>query len=182
LAGADDLQHRVTHPQPGILQRQQVDARDDEVAAQAQRIDPLDAREPRDHVEMLGLDERDLPRGQLGFAALTETIVGQPDAGKRQGARDPASRLARRTPHDDGLDPTYDLGRPVQIADRSHAAIADAQAGENRATVVADRIGAQPLRSSKQQPAVFGWRTGWSPCQSTSTFTSGSPSGPPRSW
>ena len=77
------------------MRRQEVAARDHELATRTDRIDPIDARQPRHHVQMLGLDERELRCGEFRLAALAEAIVRESDASESHGACHLTRCLAR---------------------------------------------------------------------------------------
>ena len=120
MARTDDLQQCLADVHPRVLQRDEVDARDDEVAPQRDRIDRRHAGQRRDHRQVLVLDQRDLARRQLGLAALAEPIVRQADAGQRLRGVDAARRPARVAAHDDRFDTARHVRRLEQVADRLH--------------------------------------------------------------
>lgn len=80
LTRPDDLQHGTTHLQPGILQRQEIDARDHEVPTQAHRVHQFDARQARDDVQMLDLS---LDPGRLVEVANRFSCEGRHPPGSR---------------------------------------------------------------------------------------------------
>jgi len=121
LAGPDDLHQGLADAQPRVLQRQQVDARDDEVAPQAGGVNRAAAREAGDDGEVLLLDQRHLARRQLGLAAPAQAVIRQADAGQRGRRLHVPGGVARRAAHDDGFDAALDVGRRrVEVADRLH--------------------------------------------------------------
>jgi hypothetical protein len=85
LARADDLQQRITDLELGVPQRKQVDAGDHEVATQSDWIDMLYACQTCNDIQVLRLDERHLPRGQLRLTALTQPVISQSDPGESHG-------------------------------------------------------------------------------------------------
>lgn len=118
-AGTDDLEQRIADADAGASERQQIDARDDDVPPQGHRIDERHARQRGDDRQVLGLDQGHLPRRQLGLPAASQSIVGQTDAGKCLGGVDRTGRLARITAHDQLRHlPKHRSGRPRQVENR----------------------------------------------------------------
>ena len=120
LARANQFQQRTTDKQSGILQSQKIDARDHQISSETNRVDTRDAGQHSDDSKMLGLDECHLTCRQFRLAALAKSIVDQSDACEGHGACDGTSNVARRSPHDDGLKPSLDLGWLVQVTDGLH--------------------------------------------------------------
>jgi hypothetical protein len=88
-AGADE-DHLVADRERQLGEREQVDALDDEVAAQLLGRDRALRGEARDHRQVLGLNERDLPIAAAG------AIAGEPALGDRDGLTDDLHRRAAR--------------------------------------------------------------------------------------
>ena len=70
LAGSDDLSRALPTRTRGVLEGDEVDAGDDEVAAQRYHVHGRHARKQRDDGQVLVLDEGDLAGGELGLARL----------------------------------------------------------------------------------------------------------------
>jgi hypothetical protein len=116
VARTHHFEQRTANLQLGILQSEQIDARDHEVASQGDRIHAIDTGQPGNHGQVLGLDQRDLACGQIRFTSHAQPVVHKADAGQGHRASNGTCRISRATSHDDGLDPALYLRWPVEVA------------------------------------------------------------------